>query len=287
MSNPAPARPRFVRSADGARIAYRSLGTGSPALVLVHGWSCDRGYWDAQLAALSRQFRVVAIDLAGHGDSDCGRQEWSIESFGGDVAAVADHLALEEIVLVGHSMGGDVILEAARRLPGRVVGLVWVDTYGQLPHARTNEQIDARMAPFRIDFAASTRALVRTMFGAAADPALVERIAFDMAAAPPGVALPAMAAAWTFGGNVPALLAALRLPLVAINPDDSGTDVESLGRFGIDVMPMPGVGHFPMLEDPQAFNDRLVDAVRIIVQKAAGRDGSTAGAGIDATRKPP
>jgi len=78
MSNLRRAPPAFVRSADGVRIAYESVGGGSPALVLVHGWSCDRCYWDGQLARLSRYFEVVTIDLAGHGDSDLHRQAWTI-----------------------------------------------------------------------------------------------------------------------------------------------------------------------------------------------------------------
>jgi len=263
--------PEFVRSADGTRIAYECFGAGSPALVLVHGWSCDRGYWAAQLVRLLREFQVVTVDLAGHGDSDCHRQHWTIESFGDDVASVANYLALKDVVLVGHSMGGDVILEAARRLPGRVNGLVWVDTYGELPHVSTHEQVHQRMAPFHTNFVESTRALVRTMFGATSDPSLVERVARDMSAAPVGVALGALEAAWTFGGNVPALLAELRLPLVAINPDNSYTDIECMRRFNIDVVLLPGVGHFPMMENPHDFNDQLVKAVKAISQRAKTR----------------
>ena len=276
MSNLRRAPPAFVRSADGVRIAYESVGGGSPALVLVHGWSCDRCYWDGQLARLSRYFEVVTIDLAGHGDSDLHRQAWTIQSFGDDVASVMNCLALDDVVLVGHSMGGDVILAAATKLRGRVRGLVWVDTYGQLPHQRTHDQVRERMTPFRADFVESTRAFVRTLFGASSDPLLVERVARDMSAAPVAVALATMEAAWTFAANVPALLAELRLPLVAINPDNADTDVESLRRFEIEVALLPGVGHFPMLEDPQAFNDQLVKAVTAI---SADPKRATGGAG--------
>lgn len=254
--------PRFVRSADSTRIAYETLGAGKPALVLVHGWSCDRGYWDAQLAPLAREFQVVTIDLAGHGESDHGRPAWSIASFGSDVAAVVEHLALDGAVLVGHSMGGTVILEAARRLPGRVSGLVWVDVYGKLPHDRSDDQVRDRMRPFRSDFVATTRNFVRSMFGPTADPSLVTRIVDDMSAAPPEVALGALEATWAFVGSVPALLAELQLPVVAINPDDSATDVESMHRFGIDVVLLPEVGHFPMMEAPHAFNEQLAAAAK-------------------------
>jgi pimeloyl-ACP methyl ester carboxylesterase len=124
------------------------------------------------------------------------------------------------------------------------------------------------MEPFRANFVEETRRYVRTMFDSSTDPSLIERVARDMSAAPLDVALGAMEAAWTFGAAVPALLDTLRLPLVAINPDNSFTDVESLRRFGIGVVLMPRVGHFPMLEDSQAFNHQLVRAVKTVLQKA-------------------
>lgn len=142
----------IVTSADGVPISYEVHGTGKPALVFIHGWSCDRGYWEGQLEAFSREFQVVAVDLGGHGESGLGREAWTIGAFGEDVAAVVEKLGLERIILIGHSMGGDVIVEAARRLPGRVEGLVWIDTYKQLGTSRTPEQVQALMAPFRADF---------------------------------------------------------------------------------------------------------------------------------------
>ena len=119
--------PAFATSRDGNRIAYETRGAGSPALLFVHGWSCNRRYWDSQLTPFSAHARVVALDLAGHGESDATRQTWSIAAFGADVVAVVDDLDLDDAILVGHSMGADVILEAAANSRSRVRGLVWVD----------------------------------------------------------------------------------------------------------------------------------------------------------------
>jgi pimeloyl-ACP methyl ester carboxylesterase len=257
----------FVLATDGTRIAYELIGSGRPALVLVHGWSCDRTYWNAQLEALSRNFTIVTVDLAGHGESECCRETWSIAAFGSDVALIVTLNSLEDVVLVGHSMGGDVILEAARRLSTRVRGLIWIDTYRALPETSSSEDVQRRMGPFRANFAEETSRFVRTMFGVDADPSLVERIARDMSAAPVDVALEVMEAAWTFGPAVPALLSELRLPLIAINPDNSSTDVDSLHSRGIDVQLMPGVGHFPMLENPHAFNLQLVSAIKALAKR--------------------
>ena len=243
-----------VTSEDGIRIAYETHGKGTPALVFVHGWSCDRSYWQGQLRPFSRKFKVVAVDLAGHGESGLGRRSWTMPAFGGDVAAVVKKLGLERVILIGHSMGGDVIVEAARRLPGRVAGLIWVDTYSTLGRPRTPEQVKAFMAPLHASFVETTRGLVRSMFPPGADRTLVERVAMDMSAAPPAVALGALESAVTFDREIPAALRQLDLPVVAINPDNRPTDVASMERHGVEVVLMPGVGHFLMMEDPERFN---------------------------------
>lgn len=263
------ARTRTVRSADGVRIAYDVRGQGEPALVLVHGWSCDRTYWKEQAEALAPRFQVVTVDLAGHGASRRNRKDWTIAAFGADVAATVQALELRRVVLVGHSMGGDAVVEAARLLPGRVAGLVWVDTYKQLGTFRTPEQVEAMLSGFRRDFRGSTRALVRLMFPIGADAALMERVAKDMSAAPPAVAVPSLRAAITYDREVPEALRALGLPVVAINPERPASDLVSLTRHGVALERMPGVGHFPMLEAPEAFRARLEEVVGRLQPEAA------------------
>lgn len=250
-----------VTSADGVPVSYEAHGTEAPALVLVHGWSCDRSYWEAQVEPFSRRFQVVTVDLAGHGASGSDREDWTIAAFGDDVAAVVEDLDLDPVVLVGHSMGGDVIVEAARRLPGRVAGLVWVDTYRELGDPRTPEEVRELMAPFRADFVESTRTFVRGMFPDEADESLVEEVATDMSSAPPEVALGALESAVTFDREVPPALEELDAPVVAINSEEPPTDVESLERHGVDVVTLSGVGHFLMMEDPGRFNPVLMEVL--------------------------
>ena len=260
-----------VLSADGIPIAYEAHGAGMPALVFIHGWSCDRSYWDAQVEPFAQTHQVVAIDLGGHGESGLGREKWTIESFGADVVAVVDKLSLARMVLVGHSMGGDVILEAARLHPGRIQGLVWVDVYKKLDHPRALEAIQEMLASLRADFAPTARAFVRGMFPANADPSLVERVVSDMSAAPPDVAVAAAESAWSYRPE-PALKE-LGLPLVAINPDHPPTDVESMNRYGVEVVFASGVGHFPMMEHPEGFNQLLAR----VIQQFEHEEGSTLG----------
>ncbi|NNJ64534.1 MAG: alpha/beta hydrolase, partial [Xanthomonadales bacterium] len=112
--------PIRVEAPGGVEIAATVHGIGQPTVVLVHGWMCDQTYWEAQAPALAERFGVVTVDLAGHGQSGIDRQDWTIASLGDDVVAVVSKLQLEQVVVVGHSMGGRVGLEAARQLPNRV-----------------------------------------------------------------------------------------------------------------------------------------------------------------------
>ena len=253
-----------VISASGASIAYETHGSGSPALVFVHGWSCNRNYWKGQLEPFSKRFTVVAVDLGGHGASGVERTSWTIPEFGSDVAAVVETLRLNHIILIGHSMGGDVIVEAARMLRSRVLGLIWIDTYKKVGQPQSPEDIQTFVASIQSDFVENTGAFVRTMFPPSADPALVERVAQDMSSAPPAIALPSLEAALFFDRNIPSALSELGLPVIAINPDHSPTDNASLERHGVEVMLMPGVGHFLMLENPEGFNPLLQAAIEKI-----------------------
>jgi pimeloyl-ACP methyl ester carboxylesterase len=253
-----------VPSRDGLRIAYEVHGEQAgtdPVLVLVHGWSCDRSYWRDQLEPLSQRFKVIAIDLGGHGDSGLGRSAWTIASFGDDVAAVVEALDLKRVVLVGHSMGGDVIIEAARRVRTRVSGLVWVDDYKQLGSPRSAQQAQSFIAPFEADFVNVTRKFVRGMFAPSSDPALVERVALDMSSAPQDVAVGALKSAMSFDREVPRALLELKIEVVALNSAHPPTDKASLLRYGVETVEIEDTGHFLMLEKPRQFNAALVKII--------------------------
>jgi len=254
----------FARSADGVAIGYQVSGDGPVSVVFVHGWLGDRGYWKHQLDYFAEARRVVALDLAGHGASGLNRDQWTYRAFGEDVAAVVRSLNLERVVLVGHSMGGPVVLEAARIVPQRVIGLVAVDAL-QNPEAPgiADEAIDAFLAPFEADFDDAVRALVgRAMFVPRSDPVLKAWIVEDMASAPPAVGVGALRSNMLWPSTTRSdALAALRAPVRLINTDLYPTDSEAVSRYGMQVVIMPGVGHFAMLEDPETFNDLLSSAI--------------------------
>lgn len=238
-------------------IEYRVYGQGEPALVFVHGWSCDANYWQAQIDSLSKQHTVVVLNLAGHGSSGANRTNWTIDAFGDDVAAVVRALPNEKVVLIGHSMGGPVVLEAARKVPERVLAIVGVDTFDNigLPR-RPLAETELRMAGMRQDFIGFMRDFVPNRFFApGADPAFVRKVTDDMALAPPEVAIPSMLALEQY--DFAPALAQVRVPIIAINSDLNGVTDEARIRRSAPTFrlhTMPGRGHFLMMEDAEAFN---------------------------------
>jgi Predicted hydrolases or acyltransferases (alpha/beta hydrolase superfamily) len=158
----------------------------------VHCWSCDSSYWQAQVNYFAADYRVIAIDLAGHGQSGMGRKDYTISAFADDVERVVNSLDLKKVILVGHSMGGSVIIETAQRIPERVAGLVAVDSFETIYEWPPEHKIAEILAPFKTDFYKTAYQMSKSMFSPTADPIIVERIANDMASAPPEVGISAL-----------------------------------------------------------------------------------------------
>jgi pimeloyl-ACP methyl ester carboxylesterase len=262
--------PQIALTPDGVHIDYRVWGHGEPAVVLIHGWSCDENYWSAQVEALKAKYTVVGINLAGHGASERNRSDWSMGNYGEDVATVVRQLQNRQIVLVGHSMGADVALEATRRIGDRVIGIIAVDSLKSigLPPMKPQE-IERHLAPFRDHFIEATRDYVtKTMFAPGADPAFMQKVAYDMSLEPPEVAIPSMQSLLAM--DFTTLLPDIHVPVYAINSDLSPTDEarirKSLPQFKADVL--EHTGHFLMMEVPQRFNPVLIKDIDALVQQA-------------------
>jgi pimeloyl-ACP methyl ester carboxylesterase len=260
------AKDAAVKSADGIPIRYSVQGKGAPAIVFVHCWCCDRSYWKDQIPYFEKKHTVVAIDLAGHGESGLGRAEWTIEAFAADVVSVVKALDLKKVILVGHSMGGPVSLEAARLMSDRVIGVIGVDTFQDFGETIPEEQQKQWLASFQASFSKVTDKFVRSMFAAGADTALVERIAADMASAPPEVGIGAMKNMLPYD-PAPAVRE-IKVPIRGINSDKWPTNVAGNKKLApsYDVKFMPGRGHFVQLEDPATFNKLLEETITGIVK---------------------
>ena len=246
----------------------RDTGAGAAAtVVLIHGWSCDSSYWDAQLAALDR-YDVLTLDLAGHGRSPRGEHPGTMAAFGQDVASLLTALPTDQpLILVGHSMGGPVAIETALLLGDRVRGVIGVDTFSTLTAPPTPPaEVTRRLQAFERDFASTTAAFVsQSFFRTDADPVLKSRIVASMAAGDPVIGMAAIRGLNDWQGLDRAQQ--LQRPIVAINADQAPIDVAAIRsrvpQFSATIV--SGLGHFLMMEDPARFNPLLIDTIEALL----------------------
>ena len=261
-------------SADGVTIRYEVRGRGEPTLVLVPGWTNSRAIFGQHPETLAKEHRVVALDLAGHGVSDANRADWSVEAFGQDIVAVADQLGLEDVVLVGFSMGGAVIIEAADQLGDRVAGLVFIDTIQDPDTFLAEDQaLEQMVAAMRANW--NDPAFVRAFaFTPEAPDSLIDYVIRIQPEELDEYQVTVLYAVhdWV-GTEMNPTLASLDVPIAAINTTNEPTNVEALRRYdpGFTVDTMEGVGHAGiLLRRVDDFDARLLAIVdRFAADRAA------------------
>ncbi|MCU7864441.1 MAG: alpha/beta hydrolase [Candidatus Thiodiazotropha sp. (ex Lucinoma borealis)] len=261
--------PGVALSKDGTPISYEIYGSGQTTLVFVHGWSCDARYWRMQWPVFSNKYRVVTLDLAGHGHSGLSRSRYTMRAFGEDVRAVVEATESEQVILIGHSMGGAVIAEAARLIPKRVKGLIGVDTLGNVEYPMTAEEYEQMAAPLKADFKNGSRQFVKPMILPATDPTLAEWILSDMASAPSSVALSAMEEMMSqyITGDAAKIFEEIRVPVISVNADLWPIDYEANRRHmpSYDAIILKGADHFLMMNRPLEFNWALEQAIQTLL----------------------
>lgn len=251
-----------ARSADGVEIAYSHSGGGDISLLFIHGGLANRAFWELQFAALAGEFRLAALDLAGHGESGRNREHWAIAAFADDARAVSDALGLRNIVLVGNSLGGPVALEAAARLRGRAIGVVGVDTLQAVGATFPPEEARSRASAYRADFRKSCTEMCQALFHPGAHPDLQAWALTIMLTMDQEVVARIMEG--LSGYDLGAAVRAAGVPIRAINGDLWPTDLDGNRALspGFDAVILANTGHYPMLERPAEFNGILTDMVR-------------------------
>jgi pimeloyl-ACP methyl ester carboxylesterase len=241
---------------NGTTLAYEATGTGDPPFVFVHGWTCNHTHFAPQVAHFGRRHRVVAVDLRGHGASDAPEQEYTVSGFADDVAWLCEQVGVSRPILVGHSMGGTVVLDVAARYPELPRAVVMIDAapiVGTSPSADMAAEVAAALAGPE---GAATRAAI--IEGATAslhlDPALHAKVKADMNAVPAHVANSAVANGTLWDGEAAAR--ACRVPALHIGADDPHNDAAALRALNpcLRTGQTVGAGHFNQLEVPDQVN---------------------------------
>jgi len=254
------------RADDGLEIIGEVRGRGDAALVFLHGWCGDREYWKHQVEVFAADYRVVAIDQAGHGESGKGRKAWTADGLAGDVEAVVKALGLKRVILVGHSMGGPVALLAAKRMPGTVVAVIGVDTLQNAEFKLPEEVRKSILDGVERDFKGAVRTMFDVQFPVKADPELKKWVQTKAEGQDPKMALALMRD--LFGLDTSKLLKEAKVPVRCINSAGgykffTPTAVETNKKYAdFGAVTIEGVGHYPMLEKPEEFNRKLRDVLK-------------------------
>ena len=246
-------------------------GEGAPPFVFVHGFACTHEDWRSQIEHFSKTRTVLACDLRGHGRTPGAPGDCSIERYGADVAELLQTLDAPA-VLVGHSMGCRVVLEANRQAPGKVAAIALVDG-SRMAWGEPRQADEAMRAAIEFTgFAPFAEALFRQMFLAPSVQAtsIIERA--KRLPAEVGAALFPSLARWDAGQMV-AALAAVRVPLLAIQSTSMSPERKRSSMRAGQTSPwlellrervpgarieiLPGLGHFPQIEAPDRVNALL------------------------------
>jgi 3-oxoadipate enol-lactonase len=249
----------------GITVGYDDRGSGEP-VVLVHGHPFDSSMWApqaAEFASAGGGRRVIAPDLRGYGLSTVVPGKTTLDVFAGDIAALLDHLELDEAILGGVSMGGQIVLEFYRLFPERVRGLLLADTFarGETEEGRTwrNELADRLLREGMAAYADEVLAKMVAPYNVEALPDVARHVHRMMCGtAPEGAAAALRGRAER--SDYTGLLARISVPtLVVVGRDDAYTPVAD-AEFLYERIPdaelavIEGAGHLPNLERPAEFN---------------------------------
>ncbi len=258
---------------NGCNIHYEISGNpDGPAVVFIHGFPFSLEMWRAQIECVaSAGYRGIAYDVRGHGMSDVGDGQYTIESHVDDLFALLDHLKAAKSAVVGLSMGGYITLRALEREPGRFAAAVLSDTKSE---ADTDEGRVRRAGSVRGvkkgGSAAYAADYVKSMFAPetfSANPSAVETIRQVIARTPPlsiAGTLIALAARTDTTGS----LGAIKIPtLILVGEKDTVTPPScahsmNAGIPGSELHIVPGAAHMSNLENPAFFNDRLIQFLK-------------------------
>ena len=248
-------------------IGYNDRGKGLP-IVFVHAFPLDRRMWSGQEQDLSNKFRIITIDLRGHGESDVPSQPYSLNQAAADVGALLDFLEIERAVFVGLSMGGYVLLALHQLSAHRIQGLVLADTKAQ---ADSREAKQGRLEMARMAFERGPAAIADLMIPRLLSRETIERkqeivntVRAMIECNPVGGITGDLQAMSERADSTP-LLASIACPTqVIVGELDVATPLTD-ARLLADRIPhaqlavIPAAAHLSNLEQPEAFN-RVVES---------------------------
>lgn len=259
-------------SVDGAKVSFTQMGRGEPAIVFVHGWANRASIWDETMSHFSGKYKTIAVDLFGSDESYKKRNDWSMALFGEDVAAVVKKLKLNQVVLVGFSMGAAVIAETAKLLPERITGLVLVDDLQDVEMKYTPEMV-AVMDSILMDLvtAPTNEKLVNGGFYKKSPEKSYQRIE-TMLKGSSRTGWKRSLQSYFIWINKDCIesFKKIKAPVTAINSNMEPTRVEAFRKYtpSFQAKIIPDVAHLVFWDNPEEFNRLLEESIQEFVSKS-------------------
>lgn len=246
-----------TKKVDGVKINYFDVGNSKSekALVLVHCWTCNAEFWRDSLRAFP-DYRVIAMDLPGHGTSDKPKRDYSIDYFAKSVDAVMKHAGVKSAVLAGHSMGTPVIRKFSELYPKKTLGLVVVD--GALLPYENRAELEKFFEPLFADFKTNSPKFLDGMLPNN-DEKLRTFIRSSMLSTPDYVAISAMK---LMTDDSYAAHPTISVPVLAVMAPSPywPKDLEAKYRGAapnLEFLMWDGTSHFLQMERPRDFNEAV------------------------------
>ena len=240
---------------DGNKVFYLDAGKQGKkeAIVFIHGWTCNSSFWKDSIEAFP-DYRVIAVDLIGHGKSDKPQANYSMEYFAKSVDAVLKKAKVERAVLVGHSMGTPIARQFYRLYPKQTLGVVIVD--GAVKGFADEATMKGYAAPLAANYSENMPKFLDGLLAGVQDKQLKESIRSSMLSTPGHVAV----SAW-YGKADPKIWVddKIDVPVLALMAPSqfwppNVKDVFMAVAPKIDFQMWSGVSHFLMMEKPKEFN---------------------------------
>jgi pimeloyl-ACP methyl ester carboxylesterase len=253
------------------KIAYTDEGMSDTTLLFVHGWAINKGYWTDQTAYFSKRYRVVAIDLPGFGASGTNRDKWGTVEYAGDIDSVIKQLDLKKVVLIGHSMSGDIVLQAAIDNPEKVIGVVGIDNFkgvGEPVTPQAKKGWEDALAMMRKDFKkVTTDWLNKQLVSKTTSADIKKRILNDVEHTDRKIAIASLEQGNDFDELAKLKQSKQKLYLISSDVTPTNTQYLDAERLPYQVFYTKGTGHYAMIENPKEFNEYL-DKVLLDISKA-------------------
>jgi pimeloyl-ACP methyl ester carboxylesterase len=243
----------------GTKLVYEEHGEGKPALIFLHGWTCNRSFFAPQAEHFARRHRVVSVDLRGHGESDKPQGKYPIATYADDVAYLIEELDLGKVVAVGHSLGAYAVLQLAAAYPDHVAAIVMIEPGPLIDPPEMRAVFEATIEAIEAGNQEPRREVAKSLFLPTSDPELVNNVLSVMMAAPSHVAASAFRGMLDFDGPTAATQCKVpALHLAATYP------AEIMSQWLPTVVngQMVGAGHVSQLEVPDQVNAMIEGFMR-------------------------